>query len=272
MARYYKKLKAGRYCAVTAYSRIGRNDCPKARSEKRNHASKAQQNLNSTNSRIAFTAIIALNFADSKTAFFATLTFDDAHYPSFERKSLYWNYVVKQADNYIVRLRRLAKKRGAILKTAYSPGIGEKGRWHLHMLIDGVTAEDIRDAWGRGDVDMHHLYADSHWLISRDWYNKKTKNVNPVAIAKYMIGNANCRNVGQHPWHVSRSCTRPKAERATLIDDNCIIDFPDNADPLDKKKESTMYSTFIFLEYIEARELAEIRSHKRKTRNRKLRD
>lgn len=252
MARYYKKLQAGRYCAVTAYSRIGRNDSPKARSEKRNHASKAQQMLNDTNSRIAFTAIIALNFADSETAFFVTPTFDAEHYPLFLKRSQYWSFVCKEADNYIVRLRRLAKRRGCILKTAYAPGRGEDGRWHFHLLVDGVTFEDIRDAWGRGNIDFHSLYGDVKWMSDRQWYNKKTKNVNPSAIARYMMDNASCRSVGQHPWHVSRSCARPKVERATVISDGANVDFPEGAEALDKKTEGGMFSSFVFLEYIEA--------------------
>jgi len=252
MAHYVKRLQAGRYCIATAYSRIGRKDCPQARAEKRNHSSKAQKVVNDNNSRVALTAIIAANFSDSQTAYFVTPSFDTGHYPDLDRQSAYWQFVCREADNYIARLRRLAKRRGSILKTVYTPGIGEDGRWHFHMLIDGATAEDLRDAWGRGDVDYHRLYSDTKWLSDRDWYSK-AKNVNPVAIAKYMMSNASsCRKVGQHPWHVSRSCTRPKAKRAVLVSDAKPLEAPDGAEILDRETTATLYSFFAYIEYIEA--------------------
>ncbi|MGM9602998.1 MAG: hypothetical protein ACI3W5_15615 [Faecousia sp.] len=250
MSRYMKKLKAGRYNLVTAYKMTTRYDCPKARAEKKNHTAKAQQLVNDRNSRIALTAIIAENFSDSKTAFFVTPSFDAEHYPSLTKKSEYWSFCCSEAKKYVKRLRRIAKSRGGDIKYVFSVGVGEGGRWHFHMLIDGVTTEDIRDVWGRGNVDYHHLYTDTKWVNDRDWYCK-ADNVNPVAIAKYMMNNASCRLVGQHPWHVSRNCVRPKAEPAIIISDNASIEPPDGAEVLDRETSETLYSAFQFIEYIE---------------------
>lgn len=248
--RYRKELQAGRYHLVTTFPAITRRDSQKARAEKRHHTAKAQQLVNDRNSRIALTAIIAANFSDSSTAFFVTPSFDEEHYPTFAKKSEYWVFCCTEAKNYIKRLRRIAKRRGGEIKYVFSVGIGEKGRWHIHMLIDGVTAEDIRDTWARGDVDYHHLYTDRKWISSRDWYSQ-ADNVNPVAIAKYMMHNASCRLVGQHPWHVSRNCVRPKPKPATIITDNASVEPPEGAEVLDRESTQTLYSSFQFVEYIE---------------------
>ncbi len=263
IARYLRTLKAGRYNLVTTYPVTTRWDCPKARAEKKNHTAKAQQLVNDRNSRIALTAIIAENFSDSPTAFFVTPSFDAAHYPALTKKSEYWAFCCSEAKNYIKRLRRLANRRGGDIRYVFSVGIGEGGRWHFHMLIDGVTAEDIRDSWGRGDVDYHHLYADKKWVADRDWYCK-ADNVNPVAIAKYMMHNASCRLVGQHPWHVSRNCVRPKAQPATIISDNTSIEPPEGAEVLDRELSETLYSSFQFIENIDPQHATAPKHHRKR--------
>lgn len=262
MARHRKRIRGGRYNIVTTYPVQTRRDSPKARAEKKNHTAKAQQLVNDRNSRIALTALLGENFVDSLTAFFVTLSFDGAHYPVFVKKSEYWAFCCSEAKNYTKRLRRLAKRRGGDIKYVYSVGVGENGRWHLHMLIDGVTAEDIRDAWGRGGVDYHQLYTDTKWIANREWYCK-ADNVNPVAIAKYMMRNASCRMVGQHPWHASRNCVRPKAEPVEIVPDNASIEPPEGAEVLYRETSETLYSSFQFVEYIEPRPAAAPRHRRR---------
>lgn len=235
-----------------AYPVITRRDCPKARAEKKNHTAKAQQHLNDRNSRNVLTDIIAENFVDSPTALFVTPSFDAAHYPSFEKSSERRAFCHNQAKNYIKRLNRLAKRRGGEIRYVYSMSVGEGGRCHFHMVIDGVTAEDVRDAWGRGDVDYHHFYTDKKWVADRDWYCG-ADNVNPVAIAKYMMHNASCRLVGQHPWHASRNCVRPKSEPVAIIPDGASIEPPEGAEVLERESVETLYSSYQFIEYIDPR-------------------
>lgn len=262
MAKYRKILQGGRYVAVAAYQAGNRWDCPKARAEKKYHTSKAQQLVNDRNSRIKCAALIGANFADSATAFFVTPSFDAAHYPNCQNSSEYWDFCMKEADKYIRRLRRVAQNRGGDIKYLYCPGIGEGGRWHIHMLIDGVTAEDIRDTWGLGGVDYHHLYTDTTWVAARDWY-AKANNVNPAAIAKYMMHNASRRKVGKHPWHASRNCSKPtvKTER---IPDGESIEPPEGAEILEREKSETLYSSYQFLEYIEPKAAAAPRKRRKR--------
>lgn len=252
MKKHRKEITAGRYHIVATYPVLSRWDKPKERAEKKFHTSKAQQQVNDKNSRVALTALIAENFADSETALFVTPSFDDAHYPEYTKDSDCWKFCIKEAALYMKRLRILALKRSQTLKYVYSVGVGKGGRWHFHALIDGVTAEDVRDAWGRGAVDYHSLYSDSKWITDREW-NTHTNNVNPAAIAKYMMGNAaTARRVGDHYWHASRSCTRPTV-KTTIITERESIESPAGAEVLDRETSELVYSTYQFIEYIEPR-------------------
>lgn len=249
MSRYYKSLQAGRYCMAIAYSRPTLKDTPKARAEKHRHSSRAQKQLNDKASLLQLTAIIAEEFSDSHTAFFVSPTFDEAHYPDFEKQSQYWDYVVREMNKFIDRLRRLAKKRGQDLKCVRSPGIGKGGRWHGHMVIDGVTQEDLVACWQLGGIDCHRLYSDTGWLSDREWYSKGS-GVNPVAIAKYMMSNAACRLIGKHPWYATRNCRRPAVTPARVVHDATAIDPPDGAYILTQERVETLYSSYIFIEYL----------------------
>lgn len=250
MSKYYKYLQSGRYCMAVAYSRPTQKDSQRARSEKKKHSTKARQLLNDKASRLQLTAIIAQNFADSKTAFFVSPTFDDNHYPKYIKQSEYWDYCNREAKKYIARLNYIVKKRGKELRYVHCPGIGSDGRWHIHLLIDGCTAEDIVAAWTLGDANYHRLYADKKWMTDRDWRNKKTKNVNPVAIAKYFLSNASCRILGKHPWHASKNCERPVVQPAKVIHDSTDIQPPEGAEILSYDKSESLFSSFECYEYI----------------------
>ena len=249
MAKYLKVLHAGRYTMAVAYSKQTPRDHKQARAEKRKHSDEAQKRMNEKSSLLQLTAIIAENFADSKTALFVSPTFDADHYPLFLKPSLYWDYCNQEAKKFMARLKTLANRRGDVLKYVYCPGIGEGGRWHFHALVDGVTREDVRAAWGRGDADAHRLYKDHKWVTDREW-STKADNVNPVAIAKYMMRNASVRLLGKHPWHYSRTCIKPKPEAAQIVRDGEPLPIPHGADILTQERTDTIYSRFEFVEYI----------------------
>lgn len=242
--------RAGRYVKVIAYDSIRKNDCPQSRREKKNHSSKAQQELNARNSRAKLTAIIAEHFMDSPTALYLTLTFNPEHYPEFERQAQYRAWCIREMKNYVKRMQYWAKKRGMVLKAVYWPDVGdENGRWHFHMLVEGISPEDARAVWGKGNFDFHHLYADTKWVSDREWSTKK-KNVNPVAIAKYAMGNVSHRKLGQHCWFHTRSCTVPKPDASVAIRSEQSIEPPEGCEILNQERVETMYSSYVMYEYI----------------------
>lgn len=249
MAKYLRSIQAGRWRYDYTYSKVNRRDCDKARAEKAKASSKAQKTVNDKLSRLQLTGILAANFTDRKSAMFVTLTFDEDHYPTAARKSQRRKQVEKEAVNYIDRLGYLARNRKKKFRRVWFIGLGEQGRYHIHVVVDGLTGEDVRDCWGRGNVDYHHLY-DKKWLKERDWYSKKFRGANPVQIAKYAMQNANERPTGKHPWHASRNCQRPTSAPARLIADGVSIDPPDSCELLDKTETNTIYSQCAAVEYI----------------------
>lgn len=249
MAKYVRTFSAGNYRYSYSYSRINKNDCAKARSEKRNHTAAAQKQVNDKLSRIQLTGIIAENFANSETAHFVTLTCDAKHYPADKRKSACKAYVEKQVNLYLDRLKYQAKKKRSEICRVFCVGMGEEGRYHAHLCIDGIDSETIRDCWGLGNVDYHMMHEDREWLSDRDWLTP-TKTVNPVAIARYMMGNGADRAVGQHPWHASRNCKRGSFGTAKLVPDSFSIAPEEAAVILDGEKTEGQWAEHRFIEFL----------------------
>ena len=251
MGKRRRKISCGRYAAEYAFSRATRYDCPKARAEKRHHTSQVQQALNDKNALVYNAAVIAGTFLDDPTSLFATLTLDDAHYPFSDKAGESWNQIHKLLDNYIARLQRLAKRRGTALAYGWSPGKGDLGRYHIHMLIKGLSREDVCTVWGQGDVNVHHLYGDTAFLADRDWMCSGKKEINPEQISRYMMNNAMpLRKVGGRLIHFSRSCIRPTVEESAPVSDSFRLEAPEGSTTCDARSESTMYSSFSFVSYM----------------------
>ena len=266
MGKRRRKISCGRYAAEYCFSRGSRYDCQKARAEKRRHTSQVQQALNDKNALIYNAAVIAGTFLDDPTSMFATLTLDDEHYPYSNRPWEILGKILKLMDNYIARLQRLAKRRGTELAYGWSPGQGDFGRYHIHMLIKGLSAEDVCTVWGFGDVNYHHLYGDTAFLSDRDWTcGGKKKEINPERIAHYMVNNAKpLRKVGGRLIHFSRSCVRPTVEESTSVPDSFRLEPPEGSTTVDQRTENTMYSRFAFVSYL-------LPGNRPKRRKRKLR-
>lgn len=251
MSKRKRRISCGRYTAEFVFSRGTRYDCPKARSEKRHHTSAVQQALNDKNAMLYNAAVIAGTFLDDPSSMFVTLTLDDDHYPFSDRPGESYRAIINQVKNFIPRLRRLCKRRRSELAFGWSPGKGDLGRFHIHMLVKGVTAEDVRDVWGLGDVDAHNLYKDRMFIAGREWNCRKSKEINPEQIAQYMINNAKpLRKVGGRLIHFSRSCTRPVVEESAPVPDGYVLQAPEESVTCDQHSEATMYSNLQFVSYV----------------------
>lgn len=265
MGKRRRKISCGRYAAEYCFSRGSRYDCPRARAEKRHHTSQVQQALNDKNALIYNAAVIAGTFLDDPSSLFATLTLDDEHYPFSERAGESLGKILKLLDNYIARLQRLAKRRGVTLAYGWSPGKGDFGRYHIHMLIKGLSREDVVTVWGLGEVKAYHLYKDTAFLADREWMCAGRKEVNPEAIARYMMQNAQpLRKVGGRLIHFSRSCVRPEVEESAPVSDGFRLEAPEGSTTVDQRTETTMYSSFAFVSYLLPGK--KIRKRKRKLR------
>lgn len=251
MSKRRRKLNCGRYAAECCFSRGSRYDCPKARAQKQHHTSQVQQALNDKNALIYNAAVIAGTFLDDPSSLFVTLTLDDGHYPFSDRAGESMGKILKLLDNYIARIQRLAKRRKTALAYGWSPGLGDLGRYHIHMLIKGMSREDVVTVWGLGDVKACRLYKDTAFLAEREWMCGGKREINPEAIARYMIDNAKpLRKVGGRLIHFSRSCLRPTVEESTPVPDGFRLEAPEGSTTVDQRTETTMYSSFSFVSYL----------------------
>lgn len=265
MGKRHRRMICGRYTAECLFSRTTRYDCPKARAEKRHHTSQVQQALNDKNALIYNAAVIAGTFLDDPTSLFVSLTLDDDHYPFADAPWKSWNVIHKFLINYIARLQRLAKRRESEVAYGWSPGMGDFGRYHVHMIIKGLSPEDVQTMWGHGDANTHHLYTDIDFFSDRDWLLPGSKEINPERIAQYMVNNAKpLRKVGGRLIHFSRNCVKPTVEESTPVSDGYNLSAPDDSAVCDRREENTMYSSFAFLSYIRV-------APKRRRRRKKLR-
>lgn len=76
-------------------------------------------------------------------------------YPKGTRKPT--GEVRKDFSNFISRLRRRYKRRGAVLKYVYRIEIGKRGGIHIHILVNRIRGDPeaellLEDAWGLGSV------------------------------------------------------------------------------------------------------------------------
>ena len=245
-----KTIAAGRWRFSVAYRKRYRTDSPKARAAKSKHSSDAQKILNRKLSIIGAAGIIAENFADNPKSRFITLTFDADHYPDTDKEQELYDYTERPADLFLQRARRLCKLRGQTLRTFWFAGRGEGGRFHIHVITDAFSGEDLRALWQKGNVDYHYLKDRQEdpekWDFVRD-----SGNVDPAQIAGYAIRNATeACPLGKHLWHASKSCRRASTELSLEIDDNTPIPVPAESDVINEEIRRNDYSEFRIAEYI----------------------
>lgn len=130
-------------------------------------------------------------------AWHVTLTFRES--PSIQD-------LQKELARYTRRLRILAKRKNTEIKYIYVIGIGVRAR-HAHMIVSGLPAEDISDAWKAGHARMIKIY---------------TENLRELA-AYFMENAENSQKVmkdqGMKPgrkWNGSRNLVKPKPKKRII--------------------------------------------------------
>lgn len=123
-----------------------------------------------------------------------TLTFKES--PSIED-------LQKAVAKYTRRLRILASRKDKEVKYIYVLGLGTRAR-HVHMIVSGLSAEDISDAWKAGHVNLVKIY---------------TENLRDLA-AYFMENAENSQKImkeqGMKPgrkWNGSRNLVKPIPKR-----------------------------------------------------------
>ena len=244
-----KTIAAGRWRFSVAYRKRIKTDSPKARNAKIQHSTDAQRILNRRLSHVGLTGIIANTFADSPDSQFVTLTFDSGHYLATDKESELFDYAYKEAKLFLQRSRRLTARRDQEMHSVFVIGGGNNVRFHIHVVLDTLTGEDLRALWDRGNVDYHRLDVRQEDPMKWDFV-RDNGNVDPAQIAGYLMENAACCPLGKHPWHASKNCQRAETLETYEIDDNVPIPAPDDADIITEERKSNAYSEFRILECI----------------------
>lgn len=105
-----------------------------------------QQNLNDNRTKRYCQLLAMTNFKVGD--YFFSPTYSDEYLPKD------YDEAKQKANNFLRRLKRMAKKKGCELKYIGVTEIGSvHGRFHHHFIVNkdcGLTREEIEDAWGYG--------------------------------------------------------------------------------------------------------------------------
>ena len=184
-----KTIKSGKVFEVEIYPVFNlKSDIPKVKLDNR----KAQNDLNSRNSRKRLIRLINANFGEGD--YWMTLTYMDGCYPATEEEAK------KNLTNYIKRVNRRRKKLG--LKNAKYIYImeWEKGpegtRCHFHLLMEGgISRNELEDMWKFAIVnDTSRIHPDEDGI---------------TGLATYIV-NKPRRKKGQRNWSSSKGLKQPK--------------------------------------------------------------
>jgi len=105
-----------------------------------------QQNLNDNRTKRYCTLLAMTNFTEGD--YFFSPTYSDEHLPKDYEEAK------QKANNFLRKLKRMAKKKGGELKYIGVTEIGSiHGRYHHHFIINrdcGLTREEVESAWYYG--------------------------------------------------------------------------------------------------------------------------
>lgn len=147
--RYRERIyQCGDYLEADIYPVFHKGSTKSRRRAKYKPTSAMQARLNQRRAEEALTRILNANFTADDIEI--TLTYDNEHLPEDYEKA------VRDADNYIRRVKRLRGKRGLeALKFVRVPG---GGRFHFHIVMSGgINRDELERMWGYGYANSKRL-------------------------------------------------------------------------------------------------------------------
>ena len=133
---------------------------------------------------------------------YVTLTFDDEHevHAFKEAKRL--------RDNYIRRLQRINPD--AVI-FAYLGRGKTTNRIHMHMIVSGLTEEQIGSKWGMGSITHVRKLREHNYYKQADG-TKKDFGADFTGLANYLIGHWT-EEQGGHRYKATRNARKPEPEK-----------------------------------------------------------
>lgn len=201
--RHKRRIYSGCVCEQIVYGVSDGASVRDSKPRKPRFADDAERSeFNRKNSERKFAELVNANFGP--TSLYSTLTFAveyEVHTAADCRR---------ERDNYYRRLMR--RYPDARIVMVYGEG-RTTNRYHIHMVSDGIPANEIASIWQRGSV------LDSKPLRKNNYYvNQNGEKINHgqdyTALANYLHGHWR-KEFGGHRWKASRTCVRPEPEPAT---------------------------------------------------------
>ena len=197
-----KTMTAGHLVQQSLYTppRVTEADPPDLRREK--EAARRSYMHWCRNRTIAMQALLFANFTDpSRPAYWCTLTFTDQTLPLSRRElGQKFSYFIKKLHATAspdIHYIRIPEHRHGV------------GRWHIHLVVDGCTPDQIRSAWGYGKVT--HIDPVDAALILR---GKKGDHTERGGLAAYI-----CKETPDKPGQRAFTAS---AGRNKLIRPECV--------------------------------------------------
>ena len=111
----------------------------------------------------------------------------------------------KRITNCIRKLRRINPS----IKYIYVKEIGPKGSKHVHMVIKGVSLEEIKSAWPFGSINAEPLYTKGQYRKLASYFVKYALKTEQTELS---LG----EKVGKR-WYASQNLTKPKIKREIIF-------------------------------------------------------
>ena len=137
------------------------------RARKVKESTPAQRNLNDKRAKRYLVRLVHNNFGEHDL--YVDLTYDKKNLPGTREE------VLKDVRNYVKRLQRYRNKHGLDkLKYLYvisnMDQMGNKVRYHVHMIISGMDRDIVESKWGKGYANTDRLRYDEHGVTGKTLY------------------------------------------------------------------------------------------------------
>lgn len=141
-----KRIISGDLLEVGQYYTTS-NGKPIPRREKEKETAKGQEGLNNRNAQKRLIRLLNANFDGRKGDLFVTLTYREAVEEKAARREI---------KNFVRRVQYYIHK-NHLPELKYILITEKQGKWHHHIIMNGLPIEVIAELWGRGRVTVSRL-------------------------------------------------------------------------------------------------------------------
>ena len=200
MPFYREKCNAGRTRDFEFYYTYRANESGgicKARGKREKPTKEAQRVVNWRKRCKVLTRLLNTNFSGND--YYITFTYRPADRPEGPEE------LRKQIRNLLDRLRKIQNRAGTELKYIWSAEVGKRGAAHIHMVINEIDIQKVRNTWSCGFIDVKPLDASGQYRKLAEYLIKYSEDTEKNTGA--MVGNR---------YNPSKNLKRPEPKRKII--------------------------------------------------------